>query len=114
MFEPFWYKPEHQPDKEKTVEFELKPLGMRQYIRLDTSYGHESDPAWRATLQDDCEHVFLANVVNWRGFDIPCDQEHRKKVLSGEASFDWLRWVGEIAATLLLRATLKESERKNS
>lgn len=108
-FDKFWFKPQHQPDVEKPVEFELKPLDQQQYYQLRRSVGSDSSPSW-----DQITDYFLNNVSAWKGVDKDCTGQNRRAILIGEASGDWNIWLGEIAGELYVRATLRSAERKNS
>lgn len=108
-FEKFQFKPAHQPDEANPVEFELKPLDMQTFFRLQTSIGKEGQPAW-----EDCATIFQNNVTAWSGLKADYSPQAKRSMLGDEGNSDLLIWLGEIAGELYKRAMLRSADRKNS
>lgn len=107
-FDKFNFRPAHQPDPEKPVEFELKPLSMPTFFRLQASINRDGNPSF-----EDCVAIFQNNVVSWSGLPQECTANAKQAMLSGEANPDLYIWLGQLAGELYTRALLKGSERKN-
>lgn len=108
-FEQFTFKPEHQPDPDKPVTFELKPLNNPMLFRLINAYGSEQGASWT----DLCD-VMSQNVVGWSGLPQEYSKTAKAELLTGEGNVDLLMWLGQCARELYNRAVLKATERKNS
>ncbi len=108
-FEKFWFKPAHQPDEEKPVEFELKPLDNPMLFRLLKGYASDDGLQW-----EDLSAVLTYHVTGWRGLPEEYAPHVKRTMLAGEANIDLQWWLGEIAKELYRAAVLKDSERKNS
>ena len=109
MFEKYWFKPEHQPNQESPVEFELKPANMPTFHRLQIMVNRGGELAW-----EDCVAIFLEYVLGWKGLQQEYSQQAKRDLLKGEADVDLYRWIGEICGEIYSHALIKASERKNS
>lgn len=109
-----YFAPPYQPDPEKPVEFELRPLRFGDFGDLISSHNRAGIPS-----TEQLASVFSRYVVNWRGIDAECTPENRASVLrADDLSFGhpvaaWYGWSLAIARHLTDQATLSEIERKN-
>lgn len=109
MFESFKFQPAHQPDPEKPVEFELKPLDNETFYQLARSLGNDGSPSW-----NDCVTVLRKNVCGWSGLDQAYSHSSKMGLILGKANKDIVAWLAQCALELYRQVELPESERKNS
>jgi len=108
MFENFIFKPAHQPDPEKPVEFDLRPIDQATGFRMIKCFGGSG-------LEfEDMVSVLRHNVVGWRGISVEFSDKAKAEFLSGEFDYDHQVWIAECAQELYTRRVLTRAERKNS
>lgn len=108
MFEPFTFTPSHQPDPDKPVQFDLKPIDQRMGFRLVQCFGG-------AGLEfEDLVAVLKSNVVGWSGLSVPYSEQAKREFLAGEFDYDRQFWIAECARELYKRRAPGAAERKNS
>lgn len=112
---PFWFKPDHQPKPDTSVEFQLKPLDLRGAYECQATMHESGALSW-----DSLRAIFARNVLDWKGIDQPCNAHNRSAALStsdeifGFALRDWMLWMAQLGRHVYVQSILTEDERKNS
>jgi len=111
LFNPFWFKPAHQPNEASAVEFQLKPLDQRTFMFMrDDIYTVRRKMRMGV---DGVLEAFDYAVVGWRG--LPSEfSDAAKREARTVADPDWIEWQQQIAMELFRRAQLGDPEVKNS
>lgn len=112
---PEWFKPTHQPDPDKPVEFQLRPLAVPELYEVQVSMDPRGIPGFDAMAA-----TFTRNVVGWRGIEADCTPQARAAAMAATESVhgvtrrEWMVWGGQVTGHLYRQAMLEEPERKNS
>jgi hypothetical protein len=106
---PAWFEPGYQPNGATTpVRFQLRPLDMPTFWRLQRSLRPDGLPEWEGVAA-----AFEYCVIGWEGLPAPFSRQAKREALE---KFDRSMsvWLGQIAAHCYTGAILTEDERKNS
>lgn len=105
--QPFDYEPHHQPF-DTPVIFKLKPLDLRGQYEVQASFNDNGAPGWDGLV------AASRYIKGWSG-PIPEYSRHRlREIIEGEADFNWMIWLAQIAGKLYAESLLKEADKKKS
>ena len=104
---PIWFEPGYQP-LAAPVRFQLRPLDMPTFWRLQRSLRADGIPEW-----DGVAAAFEYCVIGWEGLAVPFSRQAKREALE---KFDHSMsiWLGQIAARCYMGAILTEDEKKTS
>lgn len=107
MFESFTFTPDHQPDEQSPVEFQLKPIDQPTGFMLTQRYAGDGI-TW-----PDMVLILKRNIVGWKGLPVEYSDKAKADFVAGEFDYDMNVWIAQCARELYNRRVLKERQRKN-
>jgi hypothetical protein len=111
-FNRFWYTPPHQRKGKPKVEFELMPLDQRTWLTLKSEIRGRRISI--TLTPDGYLEAFRYGVVGWRGYEVEFSEEAKLDMVTGVANRHVAIWQEQIAAELMRRVLLEDSQAKNS
>lgn len=103
-----WFEPEHQPDDANKVAFELRPLDMPTFWKLQSHMRPDGSIEWEGAVAA-IEHC----LANWRGLPQAFSSDAKREFLRDFSVSSFL-WIKDITRELYAKALVPEEQRKNS
>lgn len=109
--QPFDFTPRHQPDPARPVSFHLRPLTLRAQSEVRRSLDENLAPSWTGV------EIAAEFIVGWRNVpgadgELAFSRKAVGAILGGDASVNWMVWLGEITGKLYAASLLEEHEKK--
>jgi hypothetical protein len=110
---PYWYAPSYQPDADRIVEFQLKPVDQETLFAIQSSMNERGGATWPGV-----KAAFESGVVGWKNVDIdgaPAEfsRKNAAAILRQVGSARWMIYLGLIAGELYANAFLSDEEKKS-